>query len=137
MIGPRLIAEMAQLGNRINHRLCFWVRFKGGKGVATGFGALLIISPLAAAIALTGVAIAALTRYVSLGSLIGTSLSLGSLAIFSAFELWGHDLWYLAFAIPVAVLIIWSHQANIDRLAKGDESRLENTPTPRRAERTP
>ncbi len=121
----------------VGHMFPVYVRFKGGKGVSTGFGALVIISPISAGIAFIGIAIAALSRYISLGSLIGTSLSMGSLALFSAFQIWGHDPWYLLFAIPVAVLIIWSHQKNIDRLAKGDESRLENTPTPRRAQRTP
>ncbi|MDP6666465.1 MAG: glycerol-3-phosphate 1-O-acyltransferase PlsY [Dehalococcoidia bacterium] len=125
----------------LGHMYPVYIRFKGGKGVATGFGALCVISPLAAVVALIGIAIAALSRYISLGSLIGTSLSLGTLIIFSAFELTAlgvrHDLWYLLFAIPVGVLIAWSHQSNIDRLAKGDESRLENKPAPRRAERTP
>ena len=82
--------------------------------------------------------IALLSKYVSLGSIIGTSLSLGALIIFSAFELtivgWVHDHWYLLFAIPVSILIIWSHQSNIGRLVKGDESKLENKPDPRRAQ---
>jgi glycerol-3-phosphate acyltransferase PlsY len=71
----------------------------------------------------------------------GSSLSLGLLAVLSAFEVsilgTQHDRWYLVFAIPVALLILWRHQPNIDRLAKGDESRLENKPNPRRAQRTP
>ncbi|MDA1279686.1 MAG: glycerol-3-phosphate 1-O-acyltransferase PlsY [Chloroflexi bacterium] len=121
----------------LGHMFPAYIGFKGGKGVATGFGALLIVSPIAAVIAMTGVAIAALTRYVSLGSIIGSAVSLGSLAVFSAFEIWGHDLWYLLFAIPVATMIIWSHHANIDRLAKGGEARLEGAPTPRRVRRTP
>ena len=124
----------------LGHMFPVYIRFKGGKGVATGFGALFVISPLAGAIAFVGVAIAALTRYVSLGSILGTSLSLGVLAVFSVFELtvFGirHDRWYLLFAIPVGLLILWRHQSNIDRLAKGDESRLENKATPRRAQRT-
>ncbi len=121
----------------LGHMFPVYVRFKGGKGVSTGLGALVVISPLAGAIALIGVAIALLSRYISVGSLIGTSLSLGALIIFSAFGFLGHDLWYLLFAIPVGLLIVWSHQSNIDRLAKGDESRLESKPAPRRAHRTP
>ncbi len=109
-----------------------YIKFKGGKGVSTGLGALAVISPIAAAIALSGVGIVAVTKYVSLGSIIGSSLSLVLLVIFSAFELsifgWDHDLWYLLFAIPVSILILWSHQSNIERLAKGDESKLENKP---------
>lgn len=125
----------------LGHMFPVYIRFKGGKGVATGLGALFVISPLAGVIAMIGVAIAALTRYVSLGSIMGSSLSLGMLAVLSAFEVtvlgFQHDRWYLLFAIPVASLILWSHQANMDRLAKGDESRLENKATPRRAQRIP
>ncbi|HBO91376.1 MAG TPA: hypothetical protein DD460_11560, partial [Acidobacteria bacterium] len=109
-----------------------------GKGVAAGLGALAIISPFSAVIALSGVIIAVLSKYVSLGSVIGTSLSLGALIVFSAFEVtifgWDHDRWDLLFAIPVSILIIWSHQSNIGRLVKGDESKLENKPAPRRAQ---
>jgi len=115
-----------------------YIQFRGGKGVAAGLGALAIISPFSAVIALSGVIIAVLSKYVSLGSIIGTSLSLGALIVFSAFEVtifgWDHDRWDLLFAIPVSILIIWSHQSNIGRLAKGDESKLENKPAPRRAQ---
>ncbi len=125
----------------LGHMFPVYIKFKGGKGVATGLGALFVISPVAGIIAMVGVAIAVLTRYVSLGSIMGSSLSLGLLAVLSAFEVsilgTQHDRWYLVFAIPVALLILWRHQPNIDRLAKGDESRLENKPNPRRAQRTP
>jgi len=125
----------------LGHMFPIYIRFKGGKGVATGLGALAIISPVLAAVALSGVVIAAVSKYVSLGSIIGSSLSLGLLFLFSIFKVsvlgWDHDPWFLLFAIPVPILIIWSHQTNIDRLAKGDESKLENKATPRRAPRTP
>ncbi len=125
----------------LGHMFPVYIRFKGGKGVATGLGALAVVSPVAAAVALIGVVIAAITKYVSLGSILGSGLSLGLLIIFSVFELtilgWDHDPWYLLFAIPVPIFIIWSHRSNLDRLAKGGESKLENKPTPRRAQRTP
>lgn len=125
----------------LGHMFPVYIQFKGGKGVATGLGALAVISPISAGIALTGVLVAAITRYVSLGSIIGSGLSLGLLFIFSLFELnifgWQHDVWYLLFAVPVPIMIIWSHRKNVDRLAKGDESKLENKPAPRRAQRTP
>ncbi|MBT5893936.1 MAG: glycerol-3-phosphate 1-O-acyltransferase PlsY [Chloroflexi bacterium] len=125
----------------IGHMFPIYIKFKGGKGVATGLGALAVISPIAAVIALSGVGIAVITRYVSLGSIIGSGLSLGLLIIFSIFELtilgWEHDVWYLLFAIPVPIFIFWSHRSNVDRLAKGDESKLDGKPTPRRAQRTP
>lgn len=125
----------------LGHMFPVYIKFKGGKGVATGLGALAVISPIAAVIALSGVGIAAITRYVSLGSIIGSGLSLGLLIIFSIFELtilgWEHDIWYLLFAIPVPIFIFWSHRSNVDRLAKGGESKLDSKATPRRAQRTP
>jgi len=137
---PWLIAAAGTIAV-VGHMFPLYVRFKGGKGVSTGLGALAVISPVLAAIALIGVVIAVVSKYVSLGSIIGSSLSLGLLVIFSVFGItifgWEHDLWYLLFAIPVSVMIISSHQSNIDRLAKGDESKLENKPAPRRAQRTP
>lgn len=125
----------------LGHMFPVYIKFKGGKGVATGLGALAVISPIAAVIALSGVGIAVITRYVSLGSIIGSTLSLGLLIIFSIFELtilgWEHDIWYLLFAIPVPIFIFWSHRSNVDRLAKGDESKLDGKPIPRRTQRTP
>ena len=122
----------------LGHMFPVYIQFRGGKGVAAGLGALAIISPFSAVIALSGVIIAVLSKYVSLGSVIGTSLSLGALIVFSALEVtifgWNHDRWDLLFAIPVSILIIWSHQSNIGRLVKGDESKLENKPAPRRAQ---
>jgi glycerol-3-phosphate acyltransferase PlsY len=143
LVSPDIAWLLAAAGTVavLGHMFPVYIKFKGGKGVATGLGALFVISPLAGVIAQVGVGIAALTRYVSLGSILGSSLSLGTLAVLSVFEVSvlgiQHERWYLLFAIPVAVLILWSHQANMDRLAKGDESRLENKPTPRRAHRTP
>ena len=54
---------------------------KGGKGIATGWGAILILSPISAVLTLIGLAIALLTRYVSLGSMIGASLGVGGLVV--------------------------------------------------------
>jgi glycerol-3-phosphate acyltransferase PlsY len=96
-----------------------WLRFRGGKGVATGAGAFLPIAPLATVGALTVFGIvAAATRYVSLGSIVG-SASLSVLA-------------YLFGALPpvplaaafVAALIAWKHRENIRRLARGTERRM-------------
>lgn len=139
--GDAWVVALAGTVAVLGHMFPVYIRFKGGKGVATGLGALFVISPIAGAVAMIGVAIAALTRYVSLGSVLGSSLSLATLAVLSGFEISvlgiQHERWHLLFAIPVALLILWSHQANMDRLAKGDESRLENKATPRRAHRTP
>ena len=57
--------------------------FKGGKGISPGWAALVVLSPIAGVVTLIGLAIAVLTRYVSLGSMIGASLGVGVLIVLS------------------------------------------------------
>lgn len=110
-----LVALAAILG----HNFSIFLRFKGGKGVATTIGASIALFPQAIAI-LIGVAIVviAITRYVSLGSLCLVAL-LPPL------------LWYqgatvpeIEFAIILAVLGVWRHRGNIERLLNGTERRF-------------
>jgi glycerol-3-phosphate acyltransferase PlsY len=112
---PALAAAAAVLG----HMYPVWLRFRGGKGVATGAGAFLPIAllPTAAAMAAFGLALAA-TRYVSVGSLVGCA----TLAAF-AFVLDGPSAVAFA-ATATALLVFWKHRANLARLAHGTESRL-------------
>jgi glycerol-3-phosphate acyltransferase PlsY len=98
---------------------CF-AGFRGGKGVATTVGALLALAPLAfAAFALVFVATVALTRYVSLGSV------LGSLAFVVALALAG-GVRSPSFAVGVvlALLVVVRHRENLVRLARGTERRF-------------
>jgi acyl phosphate:glycerol-3-phosphate acyltransferase len=92
--------------------------FRGGKGVATGLGALLYTVPLATAAALpVFVVVLATTRYVSLASLLSAAcVPLGAIALYSRSAA-------LA-ALGVAVIVIARHHANIARLRAGTESRL-------------
>ena len=114
----------------IGHMYPVFARFRGGRGVATGMGALIVLSPWGAAIAAAGVVIAIVTRVVSFGSLVGTVAGMGALFVFIAVG--HHGIGYLAFAIPALLLIPFRHQANILRLARGNEQRLKMTATPRR-----
>ena len=93
--------------------------FRGGKGVATGLGALLHTVPLATVAAVpVFVAVIATTRYVSLGSLLAAAcVPLGALLL-------GHPRPSALAALGVAVIVIARHQANIARLRAGTESRL-------------
>jgi acyl phosphate:glycerol-3-phosphate acyltransferase len=116
---PALAAATAVLG----HMYPVWLRFRGGKGVATGAGAFLPIVPLptAAALAAFGLALAA-TRYVSVGSLVGCA----TLAVL-AFVCDGPSA--VAFsATATALLVLWKHRANLARLAQGTESRIGARP---------
>jgi acyl phosphate:glycerol-3-phosphate acyltransferase len=116
---PALAAATAVLG----HMYPVWLRFRGGKGVATGAGAFLPIAPLptVAALVAFGLTLAA-TRYVSLGSLVGCA-TLAALA----FALDGPSVVAFA-ATATALLVLWKHRANLARIVQGTESRLGARP---------
>lgn len=114
---------LAGLAAVLGHTYSIYIKFKGGRGVLTGAGALLVISPLAVLIALVvGIIPIVLTRYVSLGSILGTaSVPLVQLILF----LTGHaPLPSLLYALLGAGYIIFLHQDNIHRLVSGTERRL-------------
>jgi len=93
--------------------------FRGGKGVATGLGALLKLMPWATLAALpVFMAIVATFRYVSLGSL------LGALCVPLGAALLGYPMAYDLAALAIALIIVGRHHANIARLRAGTESRL-------------
>jgi acyl phosphate:glycerol-3-phosphate acyltransferase len=116
---PTLAGVLAVLG----HMYPVWLRFRGGKGVATGAGAFLPLAPLATVCALVAFGLAlALTRYVSLSSIIGTT-TLAVLAFFS-----GAPPVVSRAAAGLALLITWKHRANLQRIARGTERRLGSKP---------
>ncbi len=111
------------------HMFSVFLKFKGGKGVATSAGVMLGIWPyftLAAigAIAAFGVTFA-LSRIVSLSSMVGAAsfpISLIVVGTVMKWDVFGRDRWpLLAFAVLVAVMVIWKHRGNIARLRAGTE----------------
>lgn len=106
----------------LGHMFPVWLRFRGGKGVATGFGVFLVAAPLAAlsAIALFTVVLL-VTRYVSLASILGAA----SFPVFAWFMVRGEkSALYIAAQVVVSLLIIIKHHQNIGRLISGTESRF-------------
>lgn len=97
-----------------------WLRFRGGKGVAVGGGVAIGLVPwVALALVPVWLILVGVTRYVSVGSLV--------VAVAFAPVVWafGHDLPTVAFAAVVGAAVIWRHRANVARLARGTELRLE------------
>jgi acyl phosphate:glycerol-3-phosphate acyltransferase len=118
----RNVAALAALCAVLGHMFPVWLRLKGGKGVATGFGVFLVIVPWAAlaAIALFAV-VFAVTRYVSLASILGAA----SFPIFAWFLVHGDKpAFFIAAQIIVSGLIVVKHHANIGRLLTGTENRF-------------
>jgi glycerol-3-phosphate acyltransferase PlsY len=109
------------------HIFPVWLKFRGGKGVATGAGVFIVLAPIA--VALAGVVfllIAGVTRYVSLGSIVAAATIPLFVLLQNAFIAPVRDLAPLmAAAIAGAALIIFAHRENIRRLIQGTESRFK------------
>ena len=114
----------------IGHVYPVYTRFDGGRGVATAFGALVVLSPFAAAAAGVGLLVIAATRYVSAGSLAGTFLATGMMIVLVIFG--HHGLGILVFAIAISVFIPIRHAGNIERLVHGKENQIATVAVPRR-----
>lgn len=107
----------------LGHNYSLFIGFKGGRGVMTGFGGLIVMSPIATAIGLVSAIIPiAITRYVSLGSIIGSAVSIIAAAalIPSGLTTFPHFIYVLV----GGSFIIVSHTDNIQRLLKGTERKL-------------
>jgi len=121
---PSAIVALAAVAVFLGHLYPLFLRFKGGKGVATALGVLLAIQPwLAAAVAATWLAVAACFRYSSLAALVA--------AIFApVYYIFGSGVaWYASPELGIAIgaislLLIYRHRANIYRLVNGNESRI-------------
>ncbi len=114
-----LVVAVVVVAAFLGHVFSVWLRFKGGKGVATAAGAILAADwrvGAAALVAWLGVAVA--TRYSSLASIVG--------AIVAPAAVWGWRGFgplFVATCVLCAVLV-WRHEANIRKLLRGEESRI-------------
>lgn len=112
------LAAIAGAAAFLGHCFPVYLRFRGGKGVATGLGTLLAAAPLVGALAcITWVAVAAAFRYSSLAGMSAIGLS-------PAYAWFLADRERAAMAAFLAVIVILRHHANIARLLRGEESRI-------------
>jgi glycerol-3-phosphate acyltransferase PlsY len=103
----------------LGHCYPVWLGFKGGKGVATYFGLLLFgMPPLGVVVGVVWLAMAMIFRYSSLASLIAAAVAplLAAIGGYSGSE--------IAFLVLLALLIVWTHRANIARLRAGVETKI-------------
>lgn len=120
--GLPVLEPLAAAGVLVGHIYPVWLRFRGGKGVATFFGvafALLWLVGLIAAAA--WLAALALTRISSVGGLAAANVAPLAAALFGRWDL-------AAVFLAAAFLIDWTHRANIRRLAAGTEPRIGSKP---------
>jgi|TARA_B100002003_G_scaffold7510_1_gene6644 glycerol-3-phosphate acyltransferase PlsY len=107
----------------IGHNWPVFVQFRGGRGIASGYGGLLILSwPAFIVATLVGVSLIAGTRYVSLGSI--TAAVLGSLALIITAATGHAPMAYIWFGVFGTALVVVRHKDNIHRLLQGTEPKI-------------
>ncbi len=113
----------------IGHIFPVYLRLKGGKGVATFFGVILYLFPIAAVICMIIFFITFfITHFVSLSSMLASVAF--ALVLFFAYNGDMQKLPLICFAIAIPVIIIYTHRKNIQRLLNGTESRLSFSKPP-------
>ncbi|SFT33437.1 glycerol-3-phosphate acyltransferase PlsY [Selenomonas sp. GACV-9] len=120
LVGTPLAMVLAGVLAIVGHSCSLFLKFKGGKGVATGLGVIVMMMPLPALIVfLVWLVIVKVSGYVSLGSIVAAAL-VPVLA-------WQFDYptEYIGFGVLAAAFIIIRHHANIGRLLSGTESKIK------------
>ena len=125
----KILGLYAGFGAVLGHNFPFYLKFKGGKGIACTSGMILAVCPLAAPICLVlFIGSIALTRYVSLGSILVVTFYLIQVIVFGQMGYLGVDAAYLPEYYIVSAcftaMALWRHRANIGRLLSGTENKL-------------
>jgi acyl phosphate:glycerol-3-phosphate acyltransferase len=119
LTGTGAAPAAAGLAAIVGHVYPVWLRFRGGKGVATACGVFCVLTPFAIAPAVTlFVAGVWLTKYVSVGSVVA-SVALPPIAYLT-----GSSMPVVASAVAAATLIVFRHRSNLARVRLGTERRL-------------
>ncbi|MBU7005543.1 glycerol-3-phosphate 1-O-acyltransferase PlsY [Phosphitispora fastidiosa] len=117
--GGEVFGIICGLAALIGHSFSVFLKFRGGKLVASGFGVLLMLVPEVALTALaTWLAVVFLTRYVSLASITASG------AMFLSVFLFHESAAMKIFGAVAAVFVILRHRSNIKRLLKGEETKI-------------
>jgi glycerol-3-phosphate acyltransferase PlsY len=118
-----LLAGIAALFAILGHMFSIWLKFRGGKGVATGLGAFAVIAPKAVLVMVCVFIVLVLAfRYVSLASVVGVALFPLLACLLDGYS---HASPMLAIMIVASILIVAKHHENIRRLLAGNESRFQ------------
>jgi len=120
------LAAIGALAAVVGHMFPVWLKFKGGKGVATALGVFLVLFPKAILISLAiFIIVVVVTRYVSLGSI------LGAIAFPIAAYFMGSTDWQtLLPACLISLMVVLKHHENIRRLLAGNENRFGGRKVP-------
>ena len=117
--GIGLLPVLAAVAVILGHSKSIFLKFTGGKSVASGVGTILALNwQVGLIIAVIWSIITYLSKYVSLGSIIALAIS-----PFLMYFLDGH-IAYAAYCALAAIYVIWLHRSNIQRLLKGEENKV-------------
>ena len=118
----RSMQALAAMCAVLGHMFPIWLKLRGGKGVATGFGVFLIAAPWAALAAISVfIVVLFLSRFVSLASILAAAL----FPVFAYYTVTGiKPAFFITVQFAVSLLIIIKHHQNIRRLLAGTESRF-------------
>ena len=123
-IHPELLGIAGGLACILGHTFPVWLRFRGGKGVATSAGVLLGLMPIAViSVLAVWLILFQITRYVSVAS-IGAAVALPLFVVI--YLRWGilTGASLLPFSIIIAAVVVWRHRSNMQRLIHGEEQRF-------------
>lgn len=126
MTNGYLLPQIAGLFTIIGHMFSLYYKFKGGKGIATGLGVILVLNwQIALIIIVFAILIMTLTRYVSVGSVLAVILYFVlSIFLTDANIIAGPTISFVITAFLIAILVIYKHKENIKRLKKGEENKI-------------
>lgn len=120
MVGTPLAMILGGIAAIIGHNWSVFLKFTGGKGVATGLGVIAMLMPQVTIIVfITWIVIVYITKYVSLASIVAAAM----VPICSYF--FNEPLEYICFSILAAVFVVYRHKSNVQRLINGNESKIK------------
>lgn len=116
----------------LGHMFSPWLKFRGGKGVATAMGAVSVLAPVGLVVAfVVFVLLVSATRIVSVGSISAAVAFAITQVIVLQPDLWSSQRWSLtAFSLGVPALIVFQHRSNIRRLLRGQEHAFRKSSKP-------
>jgi glycerol-3-phosphate acyltransferase PlsY len=125
VLWPDTLPVVAGVSAFLGHLFPVYLRFRGGKGVATGAGVIAVLVPwLTLIVLVTWALVLALTRYVSVASLAAVAVLVG-LRLWQEPDPWDHEhIVVTLFCATGASLVLLRHHSNIRRLLKGTEHRI-------------
>ncbi len=123
LIGTTAGEAAAGLFALVGHNWPVFLQFRGGRGILTGLGGLSVMAPLTAIIAAGSfLYITLLSRYISLGSVLGVVIASFSMLVLALVGT--YSITYALYTFLGSAIIIWQHRDNIRRIRQGSERRL-------------